>query len=205
MILLTDLLTTALDEPGQGWTNSPSSTYTRRQCRRLWPYVDKPDLATDQKAGGSSPSERATSSQVSGHSSVVRGGPFGCQKAWPLTISHSSLGDLVNAGQRAAALVQVGIARVHVGALGECGVALSLGRPLGARRATCRWRPQIKSVHTARTLVGAWPSSSAVPLSGSRPPRRGRSLRSRRMRSASPNLDPAATRPGSAPIEDDGA
>jgi hypothetical protein len=32
----------------------------------------------------------------------------------------------------------------------------------------------------------------------------GRSLRSRRMRSASPNLDPASARQGSAPVEDDG-
>jgi hypothetical protein len=40
------------------------------------------------------------------------------------------------------------------------------------------------------------PSSSATRLSCSRPPRRGRSLRSRRMRSASPNLDPTSA-PGS--------
>jgi hypothetical protein len=42
-------------------------------------------------------------------------------------------------------------------------------------------------------------------LSRSRPPRLGRSLRSRRMRSASPNLDPASTHQESAPIEEDGA
>ncbi len=42
-------------------------------------------------------------------------------------------------------------------------------------------------------------------LSRSRPPRRGRSLRSRRTRSASPNLDPTSARQGSAPIEEDGA
>ena len=39
-------------------------------------------------------------------------------------------------------------------------------------------------------------------LSRSRPPRLGRSLRSRRMRSASPNLDPTATRQESAPVEE---
>ena len=41
-------------------------------------------------------------------------------------------------------------------------------------------------------------------LSRSRPSRLGRSLRSRRTRSASPPLDTVATRQGAAPIEEDG-
>src|SRR5262249_36537366 len=59
-ILLTQLLTTNLDECGRGW-NCPvargraSGTYGQRR-----PDLDEPDLATGQKAGGSSPSERAT-------------------------------------------------------------------------------------------------------------------------------------------------
>lgn len=44
----------------------------------------------------------------------------------------------------------------------------------------------------------------AGPFSRSRLPRRGRSLRSRRMRSAPPNLDPAPTRQGSAPMRKQG-
>jgi hypothetical protein len=44
----------------------------------------------------------------------------------------------------------------------------------------------------------------AARLSRSRPPRLGPSPRSRRMRSASPTPDPAVTRKGLAPIEDDG-
>jgi hypothetical protein len=54
----------------------------------------------------------------------VRGGPFRCREARPLTISHSLLSDLVNAGEGAAALLQVGVARVDVGALGERGVVV---------------------------------------------------------------------------------
>ena len=42
-------------------------------------------------------------------------------------------------------------------------------------------------------------------LSRSRPPCLGRSVRSRRMRSASPNLDPTASRKDSAPIEEEAA
>jgi hypothetical protein len=45
----------------------------------------------------------------------------------------------------------------------------------------------------------------AARLSSSRVPCLGRSLWSRRMRSASPNLDTAATLQESAPIEDDAA
>jgi len=62
-ILLTQLLTTNLDERGRGWNchvtiERASGPYGQRR-----PHLDEPDLATDQKVGGSSPSERA---QVNG-------------------------------------------------------------------------------------------------------------------------------------------
>src|SRR5262249_56643746 len=82
-------------------------------------------LTTDQKAGGSSPSERATSPQARGRFSRVRGDPFRCREAGPLTISHSLLGDLVNAGEGSAPLLKVRVARVDVGALGERGVVVA--------------------------------------------------------------------------------
>jgi len=44
----------------------------------------------------------------------------------------------------------------------------------------------------------------AARLSSSRPPRLGRSLRSRRMRSDSPTLDPEATHKGIGACENDG-
>src|SRR5262249_36723755 len=60
-----------------------------------------------------------------GRFSRVRGGPFRCREAGPLTISHSLLGDLVNAGEGSAALLKVRVARVDVGALGERGVVVA--------------------------------------------------------------------------------
>ncbi len=83
--------------------------------------------------------------------------------------------------------------------------ALPWGGPPGARRAAHWQRPQIKTARTARTPVQRKAVFLAVQLSRSRPPRLGRSLRSRRMRSASPNLDAPATRQESALIEEDGA
>ena len=59
--------------------------------------------------------------------------------------------------------------------------------------------------HPVRRLV---PHAAVFPggsLSGSRPPRLGRSLRSRRMRSASPTLDPAVTHLGFGACEEDGS
>jgi hypothetical protein len=59
VILLTLMLTTDLDEPGYGWNGSPIASGATRLSRRLWTTPDSLDLATDQKAGGSNPSERA--------------------------------------------------------------------------------------------------------------------------------------------------
>ena len=44
---------------------------------------------TDQKVGGSSPSERATFAQVRAVITSVRGGPYGFWQPMPLTNSHS--------------------------------------------------------------------------------------------------------------------
>ena len=80
---------------------------------------------------------------------------------------------------------------------------------LGARPA--RAGPRVQGVADQSGSPGTKPGtvrgavSLGAPLSRSRSPRRGRSLRSRRMRSASPNLDPAPTCQGWAPVEDDGA
>jgi len=62
-ILLTDLLTTAVDDPEYSWTTHPPATFVSRLIRQLRTDLDDPNLATDQKVGGSSPSERA---QVTG-------------------------------------------------------------------------------------------------------------------------------------------
>ncbi len=81
----------------------------------------------------------------------------------------------------------------------SAGLSLFWGGPPGARRAAHWQCPQIKTAHTIRMPVQGKAVFLAAQLSRSRPPRLGRSLRSRRRRSASPNLDPAATRQGSAP------
>ncbi len=74
-ILLTRLLTTNLDERGQGWncpvaTGRASGRYGQRR-----PDLDEPDLATDQKVGGSSPSERAHGTPGQHDRHVVSGLP----------------------------------------------------------------------------------------------------------------------------------
>jgi hypothetical protein len=48
-ILLTDLLTTALDEQGHGWTHSSTMCRVSWPDRHSWIALDVPDLATDQK------------------------------------------------------------------------------------------------------------------------------------------------------------
>ena len=72
MILLTQMLTTTADGHGCAWNRSLSLCPASRQDLRLWTPLDMPDLATDQKVGGSSPSERATSSQAKAHFYGVR-------------------------------------------------------------------------------------------------------------------------------------
>ena len=59
LILLTDLLTTELNNPGFSWTRQPSMTPASRSARQPWTDLDSRNLATDQKVGGSSSSERA--------------------------------------------------------------------------------------------------------------------------------------------------
>ena len=63
---------------------------------------------------------------------------------------------------------------------------------------------QIKMALSASRPVLPGAVFLAARLSRSRPPRLGRSLRSRRMRSAAPSPDPESTHLGLAPIEDDG-
>ena len=79
----------------------------------------------------------------------------------------------------------------------SAGLSVSLGPPDVRRAALAAHTDQRDSHATqAGTAKGHPPR---LRLSSSRPPRLGRSLRSRRMRSASPNLDPAPTHKGSAP------
>src|SRR5215472_11515945 len=59
LILLTRMLTTDMDELGCGWNGLSTPSGAARQAGRWWTTPDILDLATDQKAGGSSPSERA--------------------------------------------------------------------------------------------------------------------------------------------------
>lgn len=58
-VLLTDLLTTDVDNPGSRWTRPRSTIPVSMPVRQLQTDLDSPDLATDQKVGDSSPSERA--------------------------------------------------------------------------------------------------------------------------------------------------
>jgi hypothetical protein len=58
-ILLTDLLTTDVDDPRCSWTRPPFVTTVSRFVRQSQTDLDDRSLATDQKVGGSSPSERA--------------------------------------------------------------------------------------------------------------------------------------------------
>ena len=48
-ILLTNLLTTALDGHGRGWSHSRTTRPASRSNRHPWIAQDVPDLATDQK------------------------------------------------------------------------------------------------------------------------------------------------------------
>jgi restriction system protein len=54
------LLTTAVDGTGCNWTPATNATPTSRAVRQQRTGLDGRDLATDQKVGGSSPSERAS-------------------------------------------------------------------------------------------------------------------------------------------------
>src|SRR5215469_10686793 len=78
-------------------------------------------VATDQKVGGSSPSERATSSQARVHF-IQREKPYQLLPRGRASHNLSQLlNNLVDAGQRLAALFQVIGARVDAGPLGESG------------------------------------------------------------------------------------
>ena len=76
-------------------------------------------------------------------------------------------------------------------------------RPTRAGPTRCT-APLISQAHQVMSACCAVRSSSAGRLSCSRPPCLGRSLRSRRTRSASPNPDTAIARRGPAPVEEDG-
>jgi hypothetical protein len=58
-ILLTRLLTTGLDKGGRRWNCPVAMGRVSGPYGQGRPDLDEPDLATDQKVGGSSPSERA--------------------------------------------------------------------------------------------------------------------------------------------------
>ena len=49
----------ANDDPGLPWIHSDSPAIRQQVGGRMWTVLDTLDLATDQKAGGSNPSERA--------------------------------------------------------------------------------------------------------------------------------------------------
>jgi hypothetical protein len=84
----------------------------------------------------------------------------------------------------------------------SAGLSLSRGSPAHAgphsRRAH---RSRRRTRQAGPYCTGHLPRRTR--LSSSRPPRLGRSLRSRRMRSTSPTLDPESTYQDSAPIEED--
>jgi hypothetical protein len=81
----------------------------------------------------------------------------------------------------------------------------ALGRPRPARAGPHALSPPlIYWAHPVPQLVLDGAVFLGGSLSRSRPSCLGRSLRSRRMRSASPNLDTTSTRQESAPIEEDG-
>jgi hypothetical protein len=69
------MLTTGLDEPGRRWDGSLAATGASRLARRWWTALDNRDLATDQKAGGSSPSERASEATGQGLATGYGRGP----------------------------------------------------------------------------------------------------------------------------------
>src|SRR5436190_10422436 len=73
--------------------------------------------------------------------------------------------------------------------------ASALGGPAERASGPAAQLPVIRQAFGTRPVAGAAIFLGA-PLSRSRPPRLGSSLRSRRMRSAAPTLDPAATRQG---------
>ncbi len=77
-------------------------------------------------------------------------------------------------------------------------LSLSFGWP-GPRAPAQAQLAACQSGHPEGIADAAGPRLPRSRLSGSRPPRPGRSLRSRRMRSASPTPDPATTHPGPAP------
>jgi hypothetical protein len=83
------------------------------------------------------------------------------------------------------------------------GSSLSRGPP-GRTPGHKPTEPQIQAVLTSRASAHDSAIFLGGPLSSSRPPRQGRSLRLRRTRSAPPTLDPMSTHKGSAPIEEEG-
>src|ERR1022692_5058716 len=84
------MLTTDLDKPGRGWNGPPSGGGLTRPVRQSWTGPDGPDLATDQKVGGSSSSERATVPAGQGPVLISGKAANDCRRACRLTISHSA-------------------------------------------------------------------------------------------------------------------
>ena len=84
LILLTRMLTTDLDELGCGWNGLSTPSGLARWARRWWTTPDSSDLATDQKVGGSSPSERATETPGQRHHALIPEVPSSSSgRIWP--------------------------------------------------------------------------------------------------------------------------
>ena len=139
-ILLTRLLTTNLDERGRGWncpvaTGRASGRYGQRR-----PDLDEPDLATDQKVGGSSPSERAPGHRQNCRchtdrtASVIvseygRGPDIRCDRRWP--VSWGSGGAVVNAAGLLGRGCPAGVSLIGGGAGSCAGVSRREGSRAG--------------------------------------------------------------------------
>jgi hypothetical protein len=70
-ILLTGLLTTAVDGTGCNWTPATNATATNSPVRQQRTGLDGPDLATDQKVAGSSARDVREMSEAPGIKAVT--------------------------------------------------------------------------------------------------------------------------------------
>jgi hypothetical protein len=172
------MLTTGLDETGRRWDGSLAATGASRLARRWWTALDNRDLATDQKAGGSSPSERA--SEATGQGLATGMGDALSRCSGPdLSQFLTALKDLVDSGERSLAPLQVLIACVDVGLLGECRVVVP--RPLAD--------DQGGALRAPRAGTSARPPALGRP----RPARAGpRARRCRKIRSGGSGGQPGA-------------
>jgi hypothetical protein len=103
----------------------------RSSTRTATDGLDDVPTPTDQKVGGSSPSERSTEPQVRAFFSGMGGALNPCFGP-PVSQFLTALSDLVNLGEGGLAALQVLVARMDVGLLGERRVVMA--RPLADDR-----------------------------------------------------------------------